>query len=481
MWLIVRTGPDEGASVELPADGAFVLGRQRGCDLIVRDTRASRRHAELSAEGDGALRLRDLGSANGTYVDGRRVEQARLSGGEELRIGDVIMDLTSSPPSRPASAPAPASLEPAAAAAATAGEMPQLATHSMVRRLVDQSTRRAHRTAVAAGAVAVAAVAALVAALATGLVGGSADEQVPRVVARVAPTTVLVETLRLGARTGTGSGWVLDAGEGLIVTNAHVVNQGDTFRVVAGGRARPATVGAAAPCEDLALLRVRDVAGLETAALATGASVEQGETVVALGYGADAAPGDGVGSTTGVVSVPRTAFKDPAPDVPAYPEVAQTDTALNPGNSGGPLVDLDGRVIGVNSAARTSGADGRPLQNVNYAIAIDRARRVLEQLRAGRSAGWTGLTFGYPSDAELRQAGLPPGVRVTGAIPGTPAAKSPIRPGDLLAGIGGRALGGASLSAYCDLAAGLATGQQVQLALASPGRATTRQVKLTLP
>ena len=255
------------------------------------------------------------------------------------------------------------------------------------------------------------------------MLGGDDDDEVPQVVAKAAPSTVLVETQRLGARTGTGSGWVLDADEGLVVTNAHVVNQGDTFRVVAGGKARPARVVADAPCEDLALLQVRDRAGLEQASLATGASVEQGETVVALGYGADAAPGDSVGSTTGVVSVARTSFDDPAPDVPAYPEVVQTDTALNPGNSGGPLVDLDGRVIGVNSAARTTGSDGRPLQNVNYAIAIDRARTVLDQLRDGRSSGWTGLTFGYPTEDELRADGLPAGVRVTGAIPGTPAAR----------------------------------------------------------
>ena len=60
----------------------------------------------------------------------------------------------------------------------------------------------------------------------------------------------------------------------------------------------------------------------------------------------------------------------------------QTDTALNPGYSGGPLADLDGRLIGVNAAARTTGSDGRPLQGQNYAIGIDRARRVLGRAAA---------------------------------------------------------------------------------------------------
>src|SRR4051794_19558544 len=98
MWLQVRTGPDAGTATELPADRPFVLGRQQGSDLVVRDARASRRHLELTPEGEGRVRLRDLVSANGTVVDGRRVEEALLEGGEELRIGDVVIAVTLAPP-----------------------------------------------------------------------------------------------------------------------------------------------------------------------------------------------------------------------------------------------------------------------------------------------------------------------------------------------------------------------------------------------
>jgi putative serine protease PepD len=233
------------------------------------------------------------------------------------------------------------------------------------------------------------------------------------------------------------------------------------------------------PCEDLALLRVRDARGLRTARLATGASVQQGETVVALGFGADAAPGDSVGSTTGVVSVAHTSFRDPAPDVPVYPEVVQTDTPLNPGNSGGPLADLDGRLVGVDSAARATGSDGRPLQNVNYAIAVDRARRVLRDLAAGRAEASTGFTFTYPTDAQLRDAKLPPGLRVTGALPGTPAARSGVAPGSLLAGVDGRPIAN-TLSSFCAAVRGKRTGDQVTLSFARPGASATRQVRLRL-
>jgi len=201
--------------------------------------------------------------------------------------------------------------------------------------------------------------------------------------------------------------------------------------------------------------------------------------VVAIGFPADAAAGDSPGSTTGVVSTRHTAFKDPAPDVPAYPDVLQTDTSLNPGNSGGPLVDLDARVVGVDSAVRSSGPDDRPLQNVNYAITIDRARRVLADLQAGRAAAWTGLTFAYPTDDELRAARLPEGLRVTGAIPGTPAARAGIREGDLLAGVNGRRIAN-TLRSYCDAAGGGRTGDEVELAFASPGSRRTRAVRVKL-
>jgi S1-C subfamily serine protease len=467
MWLQVRSGPDAGTAVELPPGRPFVLGRQQGCDLVVRDPRASRRHAELSPLSDGRVRLRDLESANGTVLDGRPVTEALLEGGEDLRIGDVVIAVLRGPPGRTGDG-------------APAGEPTQVgeraATPSMVRRLVEQRTRRASLVAVAA---AVLAAVAVVIVLVAGGGGNSAAERVPGVVAALAPSTVLVITERDGTRTGSGSGWVLDAGAGLVATAAHVVNQGEAFRVVSGGRSRAARVVSASPCEDLALLRVADRAGLKTMPLGSSAGVRQGETVVALGYPADAAAGDPAGSTTGVVSVVHTTFRDPAPDVPAYPEVVQTDTPLNPGESGGPLADLGGRLIGVDAAARTRGSDGRPLQGINYAVAVDRARRVLAGLQAGRAAGWSGLTFGYPSAASLRADRLPPGLRVTGAIPGTPAARARIPRGALIAAVDGVRLQPA-LRSWCAAVRGRSTGDGVVLSLAAPGARRTRQVSLRL-
>jgi S1-C subfamily serine protease len=458
VWLRVLSGADAGRTVEVPAGKAFVLGRVQGCDLVIRDEKASRRHAELRAEPAGGLRVRDLGSANGTFVDGRRIEEAMLAGGEELQIASVEIAVLARAPEAPGGG----------------GDAP---TWSVVGRMVDHHTRGARRaTWVALGAAGV----ALAAVLLVLVVGGGGDERsAPEVVRRLTPSTVLVEALRGDRRTATGTGWVLDGSKGLVVTAAHVVNEGTRYRVATGGRARPATLVGNAPCEDLALLRVKGAAGLPDVPLGKGSGVEQNETVVALGFPASATATDKVTSTRGVVSSESTTFRDPSPDVPAYQEAVQTDTALNPGFSGGPLADLDGRLIGVNAAARTTGSDGRPLQGQNYAIGIDRARTVLDELRHGRSIGWTGATFGYPTTEELLQRRLPPGLYLTGAVPGTPAARAGLGGnGELLAGIDDRPLA-SSLSSYCAAVAGRPGGRGLKLTLARPG-GKTRQVTVPL-
>ncbi len=459
MWLRVLSGADAGRTVEIPAEQrSFVLGRVVGCDLVIRDEGASRHHAELRGEPAGGLRVRDLGSANGTYVDGRRIEEAMLSGGEELRIGGVeIAVMAHRPEAQGGGGPAP--------------------TWSGVGRLVDQHARGARRAtwvAIGAAALALATVAFL-------LVGSRSDDQTaPQVVRRLTPSTVLVDALRGARRTATGSGWVLDARSGLIVTAAHVVNEGVRYRVAVGGKARAARLVGSAPCEDLALLRVAGTSGLRDAPLGRGADVEQGETVVALGFAAGATVTDQVTSTRGVVSSASTTFRDPAPDVPGYREAVQTDTALNPGYSGGPLVDLRGRLAGVNAAARTTGSDGRPLEGLNYAIGIDRARSVLAELRQGVSIGWIGATFGYPTTAELLDRKLPPGLYLTGAVPGTPAARARLGGrGELLAGVDGHPLT-STLSSYCAAIAGRTRGQQVKLTLARPGGGKPRVVTVAL-
>ena len=457
MWLEVLTGEDAGRVVEV--DRPLVLGRVQGADLVIRDARASRRHAELTPEGDG-LRLRDLDSVNGTLVGGEPVRDMLLQGGEEVRIGGVRIAVLAD---EPAVTGAPIA-EPVRPGVLVETEGP---SWSMIGRLVEARTKRGRRLTYAA--LGVAAVVILAAAVLL-LTRKSEEEQVAEVVRDVAPATMRIETRSVGIRSGLGSGWVLDPGAGLVVTAAHVVNSGQRFFA----EDREAEVVGVAPCEDLAVLHVNGK--LEHESLALG-DADQGETVLAFGYPETAERGEPASSTRGVVSAAHTTFTDPAPDVPAYADAIRTDSALDPGFSGGPLVDLDGRMVGVNAAARTTGADDRPLQAANYAVAADRARPVLETLRGGRSIGWFGASLGYPRPGDLAERGWPEGLWVQGVVPGSGADRAGLKDGDLITRVNGRPVG-STLAGYCAAVGGIGSGETAELSLFAPGEDTrTVQVR----
>src|SRR5215208_2563455 len=177
MWLEVLSGEDAGRVVEVPEGRPFVVGRVQGADLVVRDPRASRMHAELTAAGD-AIELRDLDSANGTLVDDERVAAATLRDGQRITIGDVAIAVLAAEPAV-TGAPIAEAVRPGA----QAGPGP---SWSMVGRLVEHRTRRGRRLTYAAVATAAAAVAALAALL---LAGGD-EERAADTVRAVAPGTL---------------------------------------------------------------------------------------------------------------------------------------------------------------------------------------------------------------------------------------------------------------------------------------------------
>jgi S1-C subfamily serine protease len=452
VWLEVLSGEDAGRVVEVTGGGQrpFVLGRVQGSDLVIRDARASRRHVALTPGPDG-VQLEDLGSANGTLLDGTPVREATLRGGETLEIGGVRIAVLRAPPPETGTA-TPAEPADDAASRAPLGRI----------RTWHPGSRAAPVLIAAAGVAAGAALVLLV----TSLGGGGEDERAPDVVKAVAPATAMVLARRDGAPSGRGSGWVLEPG--LVVTAAHVINQGASFFAGSGSQLRRASVLAAAPCEDLAVLQAPGWQGRARLSLGDAGDVEQGETVLAFGFPAGSSPGEDASSTRGVVSAADTFFRDPAPDVPFYPEAIRTDTALDPGFSGGPLVDLDRNVIGVNAAARSTGDDGRPLQGANYAIAADRARRVLDDLVRGRSRAWIGADFGYPTPEELAARQLPEGLFLLGAVAGSPAALAGLGgKGELLEAVDGHPVG-RTLSGWCAATRGIRSGQRARLTVREP-------------
>jgi len=435
MWLTFEPKDGESQRVEIGAS-RVVVGRDPGADFTLEDTKVSRRHAELRELPGGEVELRDLGSSNGTFVDGKRIhEPTVLRGGEQVRFGRTTVSVDKD------SEPGDAGLEGAAAGASAAGTPPERdevkppppppppprhpapgsPTPSVIERI---KLRRGLRVAtIVAGAAVVVAVAAIVLVVTGVFSGDSGDEfTTEKVVDTVRPSTLYIE-----AEDGTGTGWVLDADEKLIVTNAHVVGTSTSAKVnVEDARPEAATLVANAPCEDLALLRVPGLKDAKALELRSQEDLKQGERVIAVGFPGSLDESANLVTTEGVVSVVRTS-------VPPLSNLVRTDASINGGNSGGPLVDRRGRLVGVNDET----AVGQ--QNENYAIGSDRVKEIAEKLRKGDSIGWSGLNL-FPTFTLDNFDDVPPGFVIDSVASGSPAARARVPTPSLLVEVNGQTL-----------------------------------------
>jgi S1-C subfamily serine protease/pSer/pThr/pTyr-binding forkhead associated (FHA) protein len=404
--LTVRSG--EGTLRTFVVDRPMTIGRDPAAEITLDDASVSWQHARLAVDMTGGVELVDLDSTNGSWVNGHRLAGARaLQAGDEVRLGSVILAVTEpdARASEPARLPDP---------------VPPGHGRSTLARIGDEATklRRQPFRALAVG-VALALVSGVIARVILGLL--TPAHTVAEVVARVEPSTVLVITSWDGQRLGSGTGWILDAEEGLVVTNHHVIESGTSWTVTTpDGTPIEAEVVATAACDDTALLRAP---GLTGAALPLGSQSElrRGDQVVAVGYPASAARADNIAATAGVVSVARTSI--PTDGGVDYANTIQTDAAINPGNSGGPLVNMDAELVGMNTLV------GIEVENQAFSIGVDRIRELLAILRDGRSTNWTGLALYHPDPQLLLDADLPIGPVILGAIAGSPAADAGIGEG----------------------------------------------------
>jgi S1-C subfamily serine protease len=277
-------------------------------------------------------------------------------------------------------------------------------------------------------------------------------ESTADVVARVLPGVVNVRTVGFDGNKSEGSGVVIDPG-GIILTNDHVVQGARTLTVYFNDGRHPkpvrATVIGTAVQHDLAVIRV-PLGDLVPVPLGRSAKLRLGDTVLAIGFPLGLSGGPTV--TEGIVSgLDRTLHAEGGPQLVG---LLQTDAAINPGNSGGALVDSTGRLVGINTITETGA------QNIGFAIAIDGARAVIDEIRhkPGDKQPWIGVTFGsIGSAAAAVQLGLPPGTRGAAAIAvfsGSPASKAGVHEGDVVVAIDGRAVHSAA-----DLAKALAAGK----------------------
>jgi S1-C subfamily serine protease len=302
---------------------------------------------------------------------------------------------------------------------------------------------------------------------------GGAGAQTDEIVAKARGGTVYIRSRALG-RQVTGTGVVIDAGRGLVLTNFHVVALGD-LQAGAPNRLDDAAIQAAAPCDDLALLKVEGLEERTAIELGDQGEVKQGDTVVALGYPVSASGGRSLTSTAGVVSSVRTPLRVRAAEQPRYPNLVQTDAALAPGNSGGPLVGADGRLVGVNTIIFSGGGESA---SQGYAIGVDRVREVLGDLRRGHSQAWFGAGVFTPSQRFLSRERLPAGVLVTGAQGGTAAASSGLED-VLVTAVDGRRVG-RSLAGYCAAMGRHRSGDTVSLTVIRTAGGEEQAVRIKL-
>jgi S1-C subfamily serine protease len=286
------------------------------------------------------------------------------------------------------------------------------------------------------------------------------------IVAVARPGTVYIRASGLGQE-ASGTGVLMDADEGLVLTNFHVVALGADLQAGTPDRLDDAEIEAAAPCEDLALLKVDGLEDRRAIPLGRQDAVEQGDPVVALGYPVSASGGKSLTSTAGVVSSVNTPLRLPAPDQPRFTNLVQTDAALGAGNSGGPLVGADGALVGVNTILFTGDA-GNPSAEQGYAIGVDRVREVLADFRQGRSRAWFGAGLLTPPPGVLEREQLPAGILATAAQDGTSAADLRLEE-VLITRIDGRRIG-STLASYCRAVGDVESGEKRDLTvIAGPG------------
>jgi putative serine protease PepD len=262
----------------------------------------------------------------------------------------------------------------------------------------------------------------------------TANSSVERVAAKVLPSVVTLRTDSGGGMLQEGSGIVLTP-DGLIMTNAHVVAAAGVASLAPlgttvafnDGRTAPFSLVAADTTSDIAVVRAGGVSGLTAISLGSSADLRVGQQVVAVG-----SPLDLSGTVTvGVVSALNRPVFDAADDSTqaAAFEAIQTDAALNPGNSGGALVDMNGELIGMNSAMASMGGGlrGSGSIGIGFAIPVDHAARIANELITTGTAShaWLGAQattesdcggariFDVASGGPAAAAGLPDGALVT--------------------------------------------------------------------
>lgn len=253
----------------------------------------------------------------------------------------------------------------------------------------------------------------------------------------VEPSVVHIEVITTGRREGwfsgaSGSGWIWDE-QGHVITNSHVIAGATMIRVhTFDGRVRRAEVVGADPLADVAVLKIEADGTLVPAVRATGLRPQQGDRVFAFGspFGFKFSMSEGI--VSGLGRTARSAF-----GAAGLSNYIQTDAAVNPGNSGGPLADIHGRVIGMNvaiaTAQNTGGTSEGQSAGISFAIPLAMVESRVSRIIAGQpiASGFLGITFAAGESFHGAEDATP-GVRVEDLQADSPAAFAGIKVDDII-------------------------------------------------
>jgi serine protease Do len=269
---------------------------------------------------------------------------------------------------------------------------------------------------------------------------------------------------------GLGSGFIIDK-RGIILTNNHVVAGADEVKVqLADGRSFEAKVEGSDPATDVAVVRMlRTPPDLKPVTLGDSDKTRVGDYVLAIG----SPLGLGQTVTMGIISA-----KNRAIGIGVYEDFLQTDAAINQGNSGGPLFNFDGAVIGINSAILNPAM----AMNVGFAIPINLARQIAEQLLGNShkvARGYLGVATDDLTPELAQRLGVPfqKGAVVNYVQAGSPAARGGLRANDVIVEVGGRAVSGKGSLTL--LAGTRRPGDVVKVAFLRGGKRQEVEVKLS--
>ena len=240
-------------------------------------------------------------------------------------------------------------------------------------------------------------------------------------------------------QTSGGSGFIISP-DGYIVTNNHVIEDATKIEVHFGadengngGRTTQATIIGRDPATDLALLKINTGQDLPWIRLGDSDRIRKGDWAIAIGH-----PFAFENTlTVGVISAKGRSL-GLSPETSSFENFIQTDAAINFGNSGGPLLNIAGEVIGINTAIRGGGAQG-----IGFATPINTAKTLLPQLKQGKvTRGYLGMSITDVTEEHREAFGLPEarGALVQSVEPGKPADKAGVRHGDVVVEIDGKVI-----------------------------------------